>query len=84
MAEGGLVERDVAGLRERLLGLAQRLAQRNALADEHAPGVQLAGHFADAVARREAALGVGAVRFELGAVHGEPEPFAALQTGGDA
>ena len=82
--ERGLVERHVAGLRQRVLGLAQRLAQGRAVADEHAAGVQLAGHLADAVARGEAALGVGAVDLEVRAVHGQPEPFAALQAGGDA
>ena len=81
--ERGLVERDVAGPRERLLGLAQRLAQRRTVADQHAAAVELAGDLADTVARREAALGVGAVDLELRTMHGQPEPLAALQAGRD-
>ena len=83
MPERRLVERDVARLRERLLRLAERLAQRGAVADQHAARIELASDLADTVARREAALGVGAVQLELGTVHGQPEPFAALQAGGD-
>ncbi len=66
-----------------MLRLTERLAQRCAVSDEHAARIQLACDLADTVARREAALGVGAVVLELGAMHGQPETFATLQAGGD-
>ena len=82
--EGGLVERDVARRRQGGLGVAQGLAEVAAAVDELADAVELAGYLADAVARGETALRVGAVDLELGAVDGEPEALAALQAGGDA
>src|SRR5665648_543564 len=84
VAEGSLVERDVARSREGGLGVAQGLAEVTAAVDELAGPVELAGHLADAVAGGEATLRVGAVDLELGAVDNEPEALAALQAGGDA
>ena len=81
VAEGGLVESHVTRALQRLFGLPESLAEVDALPDQEAARVQLARHLADAVAGGEAPPGVGAVLLELGAMHGKPQAFAALQPG---
>ena len=82
VAERGLVEGDVAGLaRASSVSRSAWLRSRPSMSRRRRTASR---HLADVVARGEASLGVGAVDLELRAMHGEPEAFAALQSGGDA
>ena len=83
VAERGLEQGEVATPRQQASGVAQGLAESGRL-DQHAVGMQGAGHLADLVALGEAPLRGRRVDDELGPVDLEPQPLGALAPGHDA